>query len=411
MRTTSRAVSSFGDLHVGDHRAIFLRQPGEVERANRAAFQMRRHRQDRTRGDDAAAADAGEQRAPRLVRDGQIRLLQCCGKRLLSRLPARIGVGCARRAGDGDEARAEPFEARQIDVAARRIDAALAAERGLHRLDRDAARLGGAVAAVLAHLLVDDDALHRLRHLAALAPAALLGGADLVVYQNGYTVVVTQFALHRVEFGAHMARRAGWQRRCGRQTIRFVCHHGNTCHTFRGDLCGVLRDRVIAFSGLSAGHCDRIVDQELVGDVRPRSDGLADRHDAGVRVGAIAHVGEHVRRVGEWRHADERRALAAHMREGAGLVALVERHEVTADARGGEAALGQARRCAMRAAGTERGNASQQSGRALRHTRRRRVGDVEAGGSQEPARPAATVSGDNSISGDSSGAPDAWSCR
>ena len=55
-----------GDLHMRDHGAVLLRQPGEVERAHHLAFEMRRHRQDRTRGDDAAAADAGEQRAPGL---------------------------------------------------------------------------------------------------------------------------------------------------------------------------------------------------------------------------------------------------------------------------------------------------------------------------------------------------------
>ena len=57
-----------GDLHMRDHGAVLLRQPGEVERAHHLAFQMRRHRQDGARGDDAAAADAGEQRAPRLSR-------------------------------------------------------------------------------------------------------------------------------------------------------------------------------------------------------------------------------------------------------------------------------------------------------------------------------------------------------
>ena len=108
---------AFGDLHMGDHRAVLLRQPGEVERADRAAFEMRGHREDRTRCDDTAAADAGEQRAPWLARRGQIRLPQRCRKLVLSRLPPRIGVGCARRAGDSDEARAEAFEARQIDVA------------------------------------------------------------------------------------------------------------------------------------------------------------------------------------------------------------------------------------------------------------------------------------------------------
>jgi hypothetical protein len=46
-----------------DDRAVLLREPGEIQRADLAAFKMCRHRQDRAGGDDAAAADAGEQGA------------------------------------------------------------------------------------------------------------------------------------------------------------------------------------------------------------------------------------------------------------------------------------------------------------------------------------------------------------
>jgi len=50
---------------------------------------------------------------------------------------------------------------------------ALAAELGLDRLDRDAVGLHAAIAAALAHQVVDEQALLRVREGAALAPAAL----------------------------------------------------------------------------------------------------------------------------------------------------------------------------------------------------------------------------------------------
>ncbi len=53
--------------------------------------------------------------------------------------------------------------------------------------------------------VVDDDAACRLRQLAALAPAALFGGADLVVDQHRDAFRRAQFALHGVEFAARVA--------------------------------------------------------------------------------------------------------------------------------------------------------------------------------------------------------------
>ena len=80
--------------------------------------------------------------------------------------------------------RAEALEAGIILVAARLVDRALAAELGFQRLDRDAVRLHAAIAAAFADQLVDDDALVGIGKGAALAAAALLGGAGLVVDQH-----------------------------------------------------------------------------------------------------------------------------------------------------------------------------------------------------------------------------------
>ena len=63
-------------------------------------------------------------------------------------------------------------------------------------------RLDRAVAAALADRVVDEHALGRIGEGAALAAAALLGGAGLVVDQHGDARDLAQLALHRVELVA-----------------------------------------------------------------------------------------------------------------------------------------------------------------------------------------------------------------
>ena len=96
----------------------------------------------------------------------------------------------------------KPFTQRVVLVAGVLVDAALAAELGLQRLDRQAVALHRAVAAAFAHQLVDDHALGRVDHRAALAAAALLGGAGLVVDDDGDARDLAQLALHVVELVA-----------------------------------------------------------------------------------------------------------------------------------------------------------------------------------------------------------------
>ena len=49
--------------HVAHHRAVLLRQPGDVEHGAALAFEMRRHAEERADRDDAGAADAGDEDA------------------------------------------------------------------------------------------------------------------------------------------------------------------------------------------------------------------------------------------------------------------------------------------------------------------------------------------------------------
>ena len=113
------------------------------------------------------------------------------------------------------EGRAEAVHAGEVLVAVRLVDLALAAELGLDRLHGDAVRLHGAIAAGLADEIVDDDALVRIRELAALAAAALLGGAGLVVDHHRHAGDLRQLALHGVEF---------------------VCGDGSSCRTASASL-------------------------------------------------------------------------------------------------------------------------------------------------------------------------------
>src|SRR5262249_52970302 len=122
-----------------------------------------------------------------------------------------------------DEARAVALETGEVLVARALVDAALAAELGLDRLDRNAVRLHRAVAAALTHALVDDDAPVGLGKLAALAQAARLGRAGLVVDERGDALDLAQRLLDRIQVVAVVHRDAGGKR-AGRILVRIVAH-------------------------------------------------------------------------------------------------------------------------------------------------------------------------------------------
>lgn len=75
------------------------------------------------------------------------------------------------------------------------MDLGLAAELGLHRQHRQALGLLPAVAAALAHPLVDRHPPDRVGQVASLAQPPLLGRALLVVDQHGHPGHRGQFAL------------------------------------------------------------------------------------------------------------------------------------------------------------------------------------------------------------------------
>ena len=118
------------------HGAVLLRKPGEVQRRAAAAVEMGGHAEQRADGDDAGAADAGDEDVIGRIefapfRQGKI------GEQL-ARIDRR-GLGSLQRAAmDGDETRTESLDAGIVLVAVRLVDLAFAAEFGFERLNRNA---------------------------------------------------------------------------------------------------------------------------------------------------------------------------------------------------------------------------------------------------------------------------------
>src|SRR5690606_5636346 len=221
---------------------------------------------------------------------------------------------------DRDEAGAEALEAGVVLVAGALVDGALAAERSFDRHHRKAVRLHAAVAAALAHPLVDE--YPSLGHwcLAALAAPAQLGGADLIVDQHRGAGDFPQLALHAFEAIAVVDAEAAMALGQGPGVfLRIIADQGDALDAFALQLLDQLFHREAAIDVLAAGHGHGVVVEDLVGDVHLGGDGRADGENAGVEVGAVADVLEHVRSFGKGRLTDPGRALAAHLGEGVGV--------------------------------------------------------------------------------------------
>src|SRR6185437_7285253 len=170
---------------------------GEVEHGGAPALQMRRHRHQRAERDDAGAADAGDQEIVGPIERGQVWSGQ--RGRACQRLARRALLVPPSRAVERDKTRAEAVDAGKILVASRQIDLALAPERRLLRLDAEAVRLDGAIAAAFADEIVDEGEFGWIDDLPALAPPPSLGGALLLVDEYGDAGYLAQLALHGIE--------------------------------------------------------------------------------------------------------------------------------------------------------------------------------------------------------------------
>src|SRR6185436_2794462 len=207
--------------------------------------------------------DAGDEDAELVLQRRQLRLGQ--GGEVVSgcRTGFRTGLSLLQPpALDRDEARAEALHAGVILVAGGLVDGALAAVFGLQRFDRQAVGLGAAVAASLAHHLVDDGALGGIGKFVALPAAALFRGAGLVVDQRRNARQHAQFALNRVQFVAVTHGDARRPVRAGGILFRFVGDDDDGRHALGGDLPRDDRRVERAVVVLAAGHGDRVVEQD-----------------------------------------------------------------------------------------------------------------------------------------------------
>jgi hypothetical protein len=119
----------------------------------------------------------------------------------------------------------------------------------------------------LADGFVDEQAARRVDHLAALAAAALFGGAGLVVDDGRNAGAFAHVALDGIELVAMPHRNAVRQVRVAVGTGCAVGDDHDVAHAFGMQLVRDLRHRQIAVMGLAAGHGNRVVVEDLVGGV------------------------------------------------------------------------------------------------------------------------------------------------
>jgi hypothetical protein len=206
MRTVARSSAVGRDADMAHDRAVLLRQAREVERRARLAVDMGGHAEQRADGDDAGAADAGDEDVvrPSSCWHGRYRQVgeQCrrigrrYGRALRSLPPCTVTkLGRALDAG-------------KVLVAVRLVDPPLAAKLGFQRLHRDAVRdleqsPQPSQTRSLMKMRLSGSGIEP-----ALAAAALLRRAGLVVDQDREALDLAQLLLHRVEFAAMMNGRA-----------------------------------------------------------------------------------------------------------------------------------------------------------------------------------------------------------
>src|SRR5262249_5700032 len=141
---------------------------------------------------------------------------------------------------------------------------------------------------------VDDDALVWVRIGVPLAAAAFLGGAGLIVDHHRNARDGRKLLLHLDQILAGGNPQGGPPVGVARLFVRLVSDDHNALGAFGRHLTGDLRHGEAAVIGLAAGHGDRVIEQDLVGDVGVRGDRGADRQIAGVIVGAVAEILEYV---------------------------------------------------------------------------------------------------------------------
>ena len=227
-----------------------------------------------------------------------------------------------------------------------------------------------AIAAAFAYAGIDERARIRIGRQPPLAPTPQFGGAILIVDDRRHTRRIAHPALDRVHLVAVVDGRTRSEICVGRIGIGLVRDDGNCRDTFRVDLPAQRIDPHLARYFLPARHRDRIVGEDLVGDVDPGCDRRSNGEQARVIVGPVPQVLEDMIGAGEGRNADPGRAFAAHLEQGRRVPLGQEGgHPVATDTAEGDTAIGHFGRPVVRAACTE----ARHSGQCGRRQSRRRA--------------------------------------
>ncbi len=116
---------------MGEHRAALLGKARHVDQAAALFLDMGGHAEDLADGDDAGAADAGDDGGPAVIERGDGRRWQCGEEAVEAAGVLGFRFGLAQLAAmDGDEGGTEALDAGEVLVAARLVHLALAAEGG-----------------------------------------------------------------------------------------------------------------------------------------------------------------------------------------------------------------------------------------------------------------------------------------
>ena len=306
----------------------FLCETSLIQHAAALVLEMCCHAEQGTNRHHASAADAGDQDIPGLAQ---------IGFESWHRQHVEIHFRCTAfflfqsAAFDGDEARAETFHAREIFIAIALIDFALAAEFGLKWKNSDAIRFHAAIAAAFADRRIDESALCRIDHLAALATTTFFGGAGLIKNNNRGAGDFAQTFLHVVELVAMQKFDAARENFRLAPFVDVIAEHDDGLHAFATNLMCDIRHGQCSINRLAAGHCDRIVVQNLVGDVDLRGNRLANRQRTGMEIGTVTQILEHVFFIGKRRLAAPGRAFATHLRKRIGLAIHPGHHVMATD--------------------------------------------------------------------------------
>ena len=228
------------------------------------------------------------------------------------------------------------------------VNRALTAQLCFIRHHGHAVRLHAAIATALANILVDEHPLIRVREQTALTTAALLGGAGLDIDDRADAFMLAVGLLHVRHLVALMHFDPLETRKV--HVFLLVIDHGDVLHAHRLQLCNDAVGIQIALVVLTTRHGDGVIVEDFVGDVGSCRECGTDRLHAGMVIGAVTEILEHVFGIRERRLTDPVRALTAHVGKAGGLAVHPLHHIVTADARIGARAFGHFGRGVMRAA-------------------------------------------------------------